>query len=46
MGSSAQPPEMTSRGDGGSEREVQEEGDLCVHIANSCCCTTETNTTL
>ena len=35
MGSSAQSSEMTSRGDGGNEREVQEEGDLCMHIANS-----------
>lgn len=33
MGSSAQSPEMTSRGDEGSEREVQEEGDVCTHKA-------------
>ena len=46
VGSSAQSSEMTSRGDGGSEREVQEGRDLHVHVANSCCCTTETNTIL
>ena len=30
--------------DGG--REVQEEGDTCIHIADSFHCTTEVNTTL
>ena len=32
-------------GDGG-EREAQEVGDICIYIADSCCCTAETNTTL
>ena len=27
-------------------REVQEEGDICIHIADSLPCTAETNTTL
>ena len=27
-------------------REAQERGNICVHAANSCCCTAETNTTL
>ena len=36
-------PEGRDR-DGG--REVQEVGALCIHIADSCCCTAETNTTL
>ena len=27
-------------------REVQEGGDICIHIADSLCCTVETNTTL
>ena len=31
-------------GDGG--REDQEGGDICMHVANSLCCTTETNTTV
>ena len=30
----------------GQGREVQEEGDICIHIADSLCCTVETNTTL
>lgn len=31
---------------GVSEREVQEEVDVCVHMADSQCCTTETNAKL
>ena len=31
------------RGVGG---DVQEGGDICIHIADSGCCTAETNTTL
>ena len=27
-------------------RKAQEGGDICKHIAGSCCCTAETNTTL
>ena len=27
-------------------REAQEGGDICIHIADSLCCTVETNTTL
>ena len=27
-------------------REVQEGGDICTHIADSLCCTAESNTTL
>ena len=30
----------------GGGREVQEGGDICIHIADSLCCTAETNTTL
>ena len=30
--------------DGGGGREVQEGGDVCIHIADSLCCTAETNT--
>ena len=30
----------------GGGREVQEEGDICIHIADSLHCTAETNTTL
>ena len=26
--------------------EVQEEGEICMHMADSRCCTAETNTTL
>ena len=26
--------------------EAQDGGDACMHIADSCCCTAETNTTL
>ena len=33
-------------GDGGGGREVQEGGDIYIHIADSLCCATETNTTL
>ena len=29
--------------DGAGGREVQEERDICVHIADSHCCTAETN---
>ena len=32
-------------GDGGG-REVQERGDICIHIADSCCCMAETNNTV
>ena len=32
--------------DGGVGKEAQERGDICIHIADSLCCTTETNTTL
>ena len=31
---------------GGVGREVQEERDVCVHVADSRHCTAETNTTL
>ena len=31
---------------GQSGREVKERGDICVHIADSCCYTTETKTIL
>ena len=34
------------RGVWGWMRQAQEGGDICVHIADSYCCTTETNTTL
>jgi len=45
-GSSAQCPVMT-RGEGwGHGREAQERGDICLHRADSLCCTAETNTTL
>ena len=27
-------------------RETQEGGEICIHIADSVCCTAETNTTL
>ena len=30
----------------GCEREAQEGGDICIHIADSSCCTAETDTTL
>ena len=30
----------------GDRREVQEGRDICILISDSCCCTTETNTTL
>ena len=33
-------------GVGWSGKEVQEGGDICIHIADSLCCTAETNTTL
>ena len=32
--------------DAGGEREVQEGGNICIHRADSLCCTVETNTTL
>ena len=32
--------------DGEGGREAQEGGDICIHIADSLCCTAETNTTL
>ena len=31
---------------GGSGREAQEEGDICICTADSLCCTVETNTTV
>ena len=30
---------------GGSRREAHEGGDVCIHIADSLCCTAETNRT-
>ena len=39
-------PVITQRGGTGGGREAQEEGHMCIHIANSLCCTAETNTTL
>ena len=27
-------------------REAEEGGGICMHMADSCCCTAETNTTL
>ena len=33
-------------GVGGGGREFQEGGDICICIADSLCCTAETNTTL
>ena len=38
---------MTQRGRGrrAAGRELQEGGHICIHIAGSCCCTAETNTT-
>ena len=30
----------------GGRQEVQEGGDICIHIADSLCCTAETNMTL
>ena len=32
--------------DGGDGKEATEGGDICMHRADSCCCTGETNTTL
>ena len=32
--------------DGGMEGRLRSGGDLCMHIADSLCCTAETNTTL
>ena len=29
-------------GGGGGSREAQKGGDICMHIADSCCCTAET----
>ena len=44
----AQGAQLSSRDDlgggMGSEREVQEGGDICIHIADPLCCTAETNT--
>ena len=31
---------------GWSGREAQEAGDVCILMADACCCTAETNTTL
>ena len=33
-------------GEGWAGREVQEGGDICIHIGDSLHCTAETNTTL
>ena len=33
-------------GVGGGEREALEGGDICIHTADSPCCTAETNATL
>ena len=30
----------------GGRRWTQEDGDKCIHVAGSCCCTAEINTTL
>ena len=30
---------------GGSGKEIQEGGDICVHMDDSLCCTVEANTT-
>ena len=30
----------------GDGKEVQEGGDICIHVADSLCCTAETNTAL
>jgi len=27
----------------GGEKEIQEAGDVCIHIADTLCCTAETN---
>ena len=32
--------------DRGARREVQEAGSMCIHRADSLCCTAETNTAL
>ena len=38
---------MTQRsGKEPSDREAQEEGDMCLHLADLPCCTTEDNATL
>ena len=37
---------MTERGEVGDGREAQEEGHICIHIADLCCSTAETNTVL
>ena len=29
-----------------NEKEIQRRGDTCIHVADSLCCTTESNTTL
>ena len=44
----AQVGALSSRGVGWGRggREAQEGGDICIHIADSYCCTAETNTTL
>ena len=36
--------DLEGRGRGGWEREAQEEGNMCIHKADSLCCTVETNT--
>ena len=45
-GSPAQCSVVTQMDGMGGEREVQEGGDICMHIADSLRCTVETNTTL
>ena len=38
--------DLEGRDVGGGGREAQEGGDICIHIADSCCCTAKINTTL
>ena len=45
-GSLAGGSEMTSKGGLGGEWEAPEGGDICLHTADSFCCTAETSTTL
>ena len=30
--------------DGGNRKRAQEGGNMCIHVADSCCCTAKTNT--
>ena len=46
MGSSAQLCDDLEAWEGGlGGREAQERGDICIHITDSRCCSTETNAT-